>query len=44
MARAIDTTVRQWCLACQRVTLTWTDSYGRQRCAKCDPDETEAGR
>ena len=42
--RKISKELRQWCIYCQRATITWTDERAYAHCSVCDPEPKETDR
>jgi hypothetical protein len=42
--RPISNVIRQWCIYCQKATVSWTDSHAHTHCSECDPETKEADK
>jgi hypothetical protein len=42
--KKISAVIRQWCIYCQRATVSWTDERALTHCSVCDPEPKEADK
>lgn len=37
----MNTLIRRWCDTCQKITASWLDALGTERCSGCDPENRQ---